>query len=264
MSTKINTNSCYVTTGRLTMFPVKHPDGTLAGTPVVVSPGVGLHPVGGAERLFKGRVYGAQFFAVLTDESPVAKVDDGAVTAKITAFGERLQRERVAAMAAAGMSLDILKNYKGVVSFGREFARVDFDGSGNYMVDLASGDIYGIKAYGVPHYGYRYGTLDTLDAWNWGGHRAHKVAVPKTPADRHLVTFQFALDADEEPGTLGAFTTNLPFKDQKQTMDLVYLYLLRSGPTHAEADIMFHRVDRASVLHRPMDKVTHVEAQYAQ
>jgi hypothetical protein len=43
--------------------------------------------------------------------------------------------------------------------------------SGKYMVDL-DGTIYGIKAYGVPHLGHRYGTLDTIQEWDWSGYSA--------------------------------------------------------------------------------------------
>jgi hypothetical protein len=41
------------------------------------------------------------------------------------------------------------------------------------MVVNATGEIFGIKAYGVIHRGHRYGTLDTLDSYDWGGYAAH-------------------------------------------------------------------------------------------
>lgn len=62
------------------------------------------------------------------------------------------------------------------VQMGKKFARVDVgtDGqrSGKYMVDLETGDIYGVKAYGVVHRGHRFGTLDTIADWYWGGYYA--------------------------------------------------------------------------------------------
>lgn len=61
------------------------------------------------------------------------------------------------------------------VSLGRTFARVDVGSSGRYMVDLESGVIYGIKGYGVVHRGHRFGTLDTIQDWNWGNY----LAVPR-------------------------------------------------------------------------------------
>jgi hypothetical protein len=54
---------------------------------------------------------------------------------------------------------------------GRKYVNVDVGQSGKYMVD-ESGDIYGIKAYGVIHRGYRFGTLATVAAWDWSGYRA--------------------------------------------------------------------------------------------
>ena len=62
------------------------------------------------------------------------------------------------------------------VKMGKKFARVDLGAemscSGKYMVHLETGDIYGIKAYGVVHRGHRYGTLDTIKDWDWSGYYA--------------------------------------------------------------------------------------------
>lgn len=40
--------------------------------------------------------------------------------------------------------------------------------SGKFMVENATGVIYGIKGYGQVHKGHMYGTLDTADQWAWG------------------------------------------------------------------------------------------------
>lgn len=70
------------------------------------------------------------------------------------------------------------------VSMGKKFARVDIGGgihrSGRYMVDLETGEIFGVKGYGVVHKGWRFGTLDTIHDWNWGDYRAVNKA--QTPA----------------------------------------------------------------------------------
>ena len=60
------------------------------------------------------------------------------------------------------------------VKMGRKYANVDVGSSGRYMVELSTGAIYGIKAYGVIHRGHFYGTLDTISEWNWGGYTASK------------------------------------------------------------------------------------------
>ena len=57
---------------------------------------------------------------------------------------------------------------------GPKYAKVDVgwphNMSGKYMIENSTGTIYGIKGYGVVHKGHVYGTLDTVDAWYWGGY----------------------------------------------------------------------------------------------
>lgn len=48
--------------------------------------------------------------------------------------------------------------------------------SGKYMIEHATGDIFGIKGYGKVHRGHRYGNLATIDEWNWGGYTARRVS----------------------------------------------------------------------------------------
>ena len=47
--------------------------------------------------------------------------------------------------------------------------------SGKYMVVLATGEIFGIKAYGVIHRGHPYGTVDTIHEWDWSGYEARRL-----------------------------------------------------------------------------------------
>ena len=44
--------------------------------------------------------------------------------------------------------------------------------SGRYMIENETGNIYGIKAYGVIHRGHYYGTLETVHEYHWGGYKA--------------------------------------------------------------------------------------------
>jgi len=62
------------------------------------------------------------------------------------------------------------------IKTGKKYIKVDIDRSGAYMVESDTGDIYGIKAYGVIHRGHKYGNVATVDAWSWGDYRA----VPKS------------------------------------------------------------------------------------
>lgn len=51
---------------------------------------------------------------------------------------------------------------------GRKYTKVDIGTSGKYMVVNDTGEIFGIKAYGVIHKGKRYGNLDTIHDYYWG------------------------------------------------------------------------------------------------
>ena len=62
------------------------------------------------------------------------------------------------------------------IKFGRKYVNIDVGDSGKYMVDIATGEIFGIKAYGVIHRGHRFGTLDTISEFNWSGYRAARKA----------------------------------------------------------------------------------------
>jgi len=61
-----------------------------------------------------------------------------------------------------------ITNSKVQIKRGRKYIKVDVGPSGKYMIDDA-GDIYGTKAYGVIHKGYRFGNLNTINDWHWGG-----------------------------------------------------------------------------------------------
>ena len=62
------------------------------------------------------------------------------------------------------------------VKMGRKYANVDVGQSGKYMVVLDTGEIFGIKAYGVIHRGHYYGTLDTINEWDWSGYTGRKLS----------------------------------------------------------------------------------------
>lgn len=57
---------------------------------------------------------------------------------------------------------------------GPVYTKVDIGPEGNmsgkYMIENATGIIYGIKGYGKVHKGHRYGTLETAGDWYWGGY----------------------------------------------------------------------------------------------
>ena len=60
---------------------------------------------------------------------------------------------------------------------GVKYVKVDVGSSGKFMVD-DSGDIYGIKGYGVIHRDKHYGNLDTIDHYFWGEYKPVKLSEP--------------------------------------------------------------------------------------
>src|SRR5580698_6329944 len=58
------------------------------------------------------------------------------------------------------------------VKAGTKYTKIDrgpnHNMSGMLMVSNATGEVFGIKGYGVPHLGHPYGTLATARDWYWG------------------------------------------------------------------------------------------------
>jgi hypothetical protein len=67
---------------------------------------------------------------------------------------------------------------KSVVVPGKKYTKIDVctpQRSGRYMVVNDTGEIFGIKSYGVIHKGHKYGTLDTIEQYYWGDYTAIKL-----------------------------------------------------------------------------------------
>ena len=94
-------------------------------------------------------------------------------TEKLEAFRATLEAAQRQALIASACNPDH-HPHDCRIKMGRKYANVDVGHSGKYMVELTTGAIYGIKGYGVIHRGHHYGTLDTLNEWNWAGYRAFK------------------------------------------------------------------------------------------
>jgi len=75
-------------------------------------------------------------------------------------------------------SFQALGSDKVIIKVGRKYANIDVgplhNMSGRYMVELDTGEIYGIKGYGVIHRGHHYGNLDTINDWYWGEYTAFR------------------------------------------------------------------------------------------
>jgi hypothetical protein len=109
---------------------------------------------------------------------------------KINALVLQVAQDRLAELASSGSDCEANRaNCKTFAKWGKSWVRIDIgrdehNCSGYLMVD-ANGNIHGIKAYGVPHLGHHYGTLDTLDKWTFNG---YTYATRKTPENTPPLT----------------------------------------------------------------------------
>ena len=97
------------------------------------------------------------------------------VKAKIEKFAELLHEDQVKFYNTEYPNYPdncLSKSTEVHIKPGRKYTKVDLDTSGKYLVVNETGEIFGIKAYGVIHRGHAYGTLDTINGWNWGGYTA--------------------------------------------------------------------------------------------
>ena len=103
---------------------------------------------------------------------------------KILAFAQLVETEQIQHLRDKHLDCKAnLNNARVHVHDGKKYVRVDIGNSGRYMVEWATGNIYGVKAYGVVHKGHFYGTVDTIGDWNWGDYYPTKKVNP-TPLGR--------------------------------------------------------------------------------
>lgn len=97
---------------------------------------------------------------------------------KLKRFAQLFESDRISNLSLESLKHDFnISNCKVVTYPGKKYTKVDCNGSGVYMVDNVTEEIFGIKAYGVPHKGQRFGTLDTITNYYWGDYRA-RIAAP--------------------------------------------------------------------------------------
>ncbi|MDO8490836.1 MAG: hypothetical protein Q7T04_02330 [Dehalococcoidia bacterium] len=78
----------------------------------------------------------------------------------IEEFARKVEEGEIAGLRRAKLDCEAnLNNAKTTIKPGKRWTKVDVGSSGRYMVDM-DGSIYGIKAYGVPHFGHPFGTLE--------------------------------------------------------------------------------------------------------
>jgi hypothetical protein len=75
-------------------------------------------------------------------------------------LAQKIQEGEIAALRRANLACEAnLNNAVARVKVGIKWDKIDVGYSGRYVVNK-QGEIYGIKAYGVPHLGHSFGTLD--------------------------------------------------------------------------------------------------------
>lgn len=94
---------------------------------------------------------------------------------KLETFRATLEAAQLAGLITSGVDCEgNREGCKTKIKSGRKYINVDVGTSGKYMVVAETGEIYGIKAYGVIHRGHYFGTLDTIADYDWSGYRASK------------------------------------------------------------------------------------------
>ena len=90
---------------------------------------------------------------------------------KLEAFRQLLEEHQLARLIRDKMDCEANRaGSKTKIVAGKKYVKVDTASSGKYMVENSTEKIFGIKAYGVIHRGHEYGTLDTIEQYDWSGY----------------------------------------------------------------------------------------------
>lgn len=91
-----------------------------------------------------------------------------AFAAKVELFAMVVERDQLRGLRTRGSDCEEnRRNAVTKVTLGGKYIRVDIGTGGRYMVVIGTGEIFGIKGYGVIHRGHYYGTLDTIGEYDW-------------------------------------------------------------------------------------------------
>jgi hypothetical protein len=90
------------------------------------------------------------------------------INQKLETFARLLEAEQIRALKDRGVACEAnVLNAETSIKPGSKYVKVDVGTSGKFMVEIVSGNIFGIKGYGTPHKGHFYGTLDTIAEYDW-------------------------------------------------------------------------------------------------
>lgn len=107
---------------------------------------------------------------------------------KITTFARLLEAQQTQRLHEQQLNCQTnLNNAKVTVKPGQKYTKVDIGTSGRYMVENATGNIFGIKGYGQVHKGHFYGTVDTIGDYFWGNYYPEKVVGNAIPLQKYTI-----------------------------------------------------------------------------
>lgn len=94
---------------------------------------------------------------------------------KLAAFAALLERDQLTGLVKRQVDCEANRAHcKVTTKPGAKYTKVDIGDSGRYMVVNETGEIFGVKGYGVIHRGHAFGTLDTIHDWDWSDYRAYR------------------------------------------------------------------------------------------
>ena len=110
---------------------------------------------------------------------------------KLTAFVNRLAVEQNARKVRDYPRAVSLHNEPVTHNTGKVYTRIVIGSSCRYFVRVADGTIFASASYKTPNFVRSYGTLDTIDQFDWSGYNA--VALPNSnfvmkSTDGHYMT----------------------------------------------------------------------------
>ena len=94
--------------------------------------------------------------------------------ARILNLARLLEEQQIEQLRERGTACEAnLADCRVDIKEGNKYIKIDVGPSGKYMIDQ-TGNIYGIKGYGVPNKRRQFGTLDTIHDYYWGYYHATK------------------------------------------------------------------------------------------
>jgi len=102
------------------------------------------------------------------------------VTAALINFSARIEKETIERLHADGLSCQAnIDNARVTVKPGRKYAKIVVGSGVRYFVRKSDGVIFASVSRNAPNCNRSFGTLWTVDDFNWGAYEA--VAKPGTP-----------------------------------------------------------------------------------